>query len=153
MDPDAEVTREIAASPEAVFAVITDIDRLAELSPENFANDWHEGFSSAEVGAVWTGQNRNGDKEWSTQSKVTELVPNESFMFDCLSRDFVFAKWGYRIEETDAGCRVTEGFQDLRPEAAMERSKTISGVEDRIAHNKTGMAQTLERLAGVVEAG
>lgn len=151
MEPDARVSRDIAASPEAVYAVITDIGRLAELSPENVSNEWHDGFSGAEVGAIWTGQNRNGDKEWSTQSKVTELVPNEAFIFDCLSRDFVFATWGYRIEATEGGCRVTELFYDLRPEVAIERSKKISGVEDRLAHNKAGMEQTLERLANVVE--
>ncbi len=151
MTPDLEVSRDIAASADAVFSALTDITRMGEWSPENYANEWKDGADKAEVGAMYTGHNRNGDKEWSTESRITELVANERFFFDCISRDFVFAKWGYAIEPTEAGCRVTEYFQDLRPESSFERSKTISGVEDRQVHNRTGMEKTLANLAAAVE--
>ncbi len=153
MEPDLEVSRDIKASASDVFAAITDIERMAEMSPENTANTWHEGFDTVALGAEWTGHNRNGDNEWSTQSKVTELVADELFVFDCLSRGFVFATWSYRIEATESGCRVTESYQDLRPQTSMERSASISGVTDRVAHNKAGMETTLERLAAAVESG
>lgn len=152
MTPDISVSRDIAASPEAVFSALTDISRMGEWSPENYRCEWNEGFSAAAVGAMWTGHNRNGDKEWTTESRITELVANERFSFDCLARDFVFSKWGYQIEPTDSGCRVTEHSQDLRPEAALERSAQISGVSDRATHNRAGMEATLERLAATLEA-
>lgn len=152
MTPDLEVSRDIAATPAAVFAAITDVTRMGEWSPENYACEWNEGHSAAQVGAMWTGHNRNGDKEWTTESKITELVDNERFIFDCLSRDFVFATWGYGIEATGDGCRVTEYWQDHRPEAALERSAKISGVADRTEYNRVGMEQTLERLAAAVES-
>lgn len=151
MTPDLEVSRDIAASPEAVFEALTDITRMGEWSPENFATEWKDGFTEAAVGAIYTGHNRHGDREWTTDARIVELVPNERFFFDCLSRDFVFAKWGYAIEATDGGSRVTEYWQDLRPEAALERSASISGVVDRVEHNRTGMATTLANLAAAVE--
>ena len=151
MTPDLSVSRDIAASPDAVFTALTDITRMGDWSPENYASEWHDGFSRAAVGAMYTGHNRNGDKEWTTESRIVELVPNQRFFFDCLARDFVFAKWGYSIEAIDGGSRVTEYWQDLRPEAALERSKSISGVEDRTAHNRAGMEATLERLAAALE--
>jgi uncharacterized protein YndB with AHSA1/START domain len=152
MTPDIEVSRDIAASPEAVFAAITDITRMGEWSPETRRAEWNEGFDQAEVGAQYTGHNQNGEKEWSIMATIVELVPSERFFFDCSSRDFVFAKWGYAIEPTATGCLVTEYAQDLRPEASKARGESISGVADRLTHNRAGMEATLERLAAALES-
>ncbi len=151
MTPDVSVSREIAASPAAVFAAITDITRMGEWSPETQSAEWNEGFDHAEVGAEFTGHNRNGDKEWTTGARIVEFEQDRRFFFDCIVRDFVFSTWGYEIEPTESGCLVTEHTQDHRPEAALERSAQISGVADRPTHNRAGMEQTLERLAAAVE--
>lgn len=131
-----EITRDIAASPEAVYAAISDVTRMGEWSTECHACTWHEGFDGPVVGAVFDGHNRNGDKEWTTQGTVVEADPGRSFVFQCTMYDFHFATWGYRIEPTETGCRVTEWGQDGRPESAMEYSKTTSGIDDRTARNR-----------------
>jgi len=151
MTPDIEVSRDIAAAPSAVFAALTDITRMGEWSPETHSAEWNEGFDHAAVGAEYTGHNRNGDKEWSILARIVELVPDERFFFDCESRGFIFSKWGYAIEPTDSGCRVTEYSQNLIPEAARAGSASISGVADRLTHNRAGMEATLERLAAALE--
>lgn len=151
MTPDLEVSRDIAASPSAVFAALTDVTRMGEWSPETYRAEWDDGFDRAAVGAVFTGHNRNGDKDWSTQATIVELVPDERFFFDCSFHGFVFAKWGYAIEPTPSGCRVIEYTQDLRPESALAMSAEMSGVADRHTHNRAGMELTLERLAAAVE--
>ena len=151
MEPDLTVSRDIAASPEAVYDAITDITRMGEWSPENQGGTWNEGWSGAEVGATFTSTNRNGDKEWQIDSVVTEAVPNERFFFDCQVRDFVFSKWGYTIEATDSGCTVTEYWQDLRPEELRTGVSPTSGVGDRVPHNRAGMEATLEGLAAALE--
>ena len=79
-------------------------------------------------------------------------MPSERFFFDCSFRGFVFAQWGYAIEPTDTGCRVTEYMQDLRPEASKAGGEFISGVADRLPHNRAGMEATLERLAAALES-
>ena len=152
MTPDLEVSRDIAAPPSVVFAALTDITRMGEWSPETYLAEWNEGVDGPAVGARYTGHNRNGDKEWSIEAEIVDLVPDERFFFDCNSRGFVFSKWGYSIEATAHGCRVTEHWQDLRPEDRKHVSQSISGVADRVAHNRAGMEQTLERLAAAVEA-
>ncbi len=151
MTPDLEVSRDIAASPAAVFAALTDITRMGEWSPETYAAEWEEGTTGPAIGATFTGHNRNGDKEWSTQATIVDLQPNERFFFDCSVRDFVFAKWGYSIQPTETGCRVTEYWQDLRPDEIRERGSSISGVTDRVSHNRAGIQATLDRLAAAVE--
>jgi uncharacterized protein YndB with AHSA1/START domain len=151
MTPDLEVCRDVAATPSEVFAALTDISRMGEWSPETFRAEWNEGHDGPALGAVFTGHNRNGDKEWTTEATIVELVPDERFFFDCTVRGFVFSKWGYAIEATESGCRVTEYSQDLRPESSLAYSAEVSGVEDRVTHNRAGMEATLQRLAEAFE--
>jgi hypothetical protein len=65
--------------------------------------------------------------------------------------DFHYSTWGYLIEPTETGCRLTEWSEDLRPESALELSKQISGVDDRTGRNRRTMSATLERLAAALE--
>lgn len=146
-----EISREIAAPPEAVYAAITDVTRMGEWSEECQRCEWHQGFDGPVVGAVFDGHNRNGDLEWTTQAKVIEAEPGSAFAFECSMFDFHFSTWGYRIEPTDAGCRVTEWTEDLRPESVKEMANQMSGVADRGERNRSTMAGTLERLAAALE--
>lgn len=68
--------------------------------------------------------------EWITQGQVIEAEPGRAFAFECSMMDFHYSTWGYRIEPTESGCRVTEWSDDLRPESVMELSAQISGVDD-----------------------
>ena len=146
-----EITRDIAASPEAVYAAISDVTRMGEWSEECHTCEWHDGFDGPTVGATFDGHNRNGEHEWTSQGKVIEAEPGRAFAFECSMMDFHFSTWGYRIEPTATGCRVTEWSEDLRPESVLEFSKQMSGVEDREARNRQTMSGTLERLAAALE--
>ena len=146
-----EITRDIAAPPEAVYAAISDVTRMGEWSEECHACAWHDGVAGPAVGATFDGHNRFGDHEWTTQGKVIEADPGRAFAFECTMFDFHFSTWGYRIEPTATGCRVTEWTEDLRPESAMEYSKQMSGIDDRGERNRETISGTLERLAAAVE--
>jgi uncharacterized protein YndB with AHSA1/START domain len=146
-----EITRDISASPEAVYAAISDVTRMGEWSEECHTCEWHEGFDGAVVGATFDGHNRNGEHEWTSQGKVVEAEPGRAFAFECSMFDFHFSTWGYRIEPTATGCRVTEWSEDLRPESALELSRTMSGIDDRAARNRHTMSGTLDRLAAALE--
>lgn len=146
-----EITRDIAASPEAVYAAISDITRMGEWSEECVSCAWQEGHDGPAVGASFDGHNRNGDKEWTTQATITQADPGEAFAFECSMFDFHFSTWGYRIEPTADGSRVTEWSEDLRPESAHEYSIEMSGIQDRAARNQQTMSTTLDRLAAALE--
>ena len=151
MNPRIEISRDIAASPEAVYAAISDVTRMGEWSEECHACAWHEGVEHGAVGATFDGHNRSGEHEWTSQGKVIEAEPGRSFAFECSMFDFHFSTWGYRIEPTDTGCRVTEWSEDLRPDSVKEISAEMSGIEDREARNRQTMSGTLERLAAALE--
>ena len=147
-----EISRDIAASPEDVYAAISDITRMGEWSEECVSCEWHDGVDGPVVGATFDGHNRNGEHEWTSQVKIVEADPGRSFVFECSMFDFHFSTWGYSIEPTDQGCRVTEWSEDLRPESALEFSAKMSGIDDRAARNAQTMSGTLERLAAALES-
>jgi uncharacterized protein YndB with AHSA1/START domain len=150
---DIEVSRDIAASPEAVYAAIADVTRMGEWSEECVACEWTEGSTAPAVGATFDGHNRNGDEHaWTSSCKVTEAEPGKAFTFQCSMYDFHYSTWGYRIEPTAGGARVTEWAEDLRPEAALEMSQQMSGITDRAARNEQTISGTLEKLAAALEA-
>jgi len=146
-----EITRDIAAPPEVVYAAIADVTRMGEWSDECYACEWHEGVDGPAVGATFDGHNRNGDHEWTSQGTVIEADPGKAFAFECSMMEFHYSTWGYRIEPTDTGCRVTEWTDDLRPDSVLEFSKQMSGIDDRDARNRSTMSATLERVAAAVE--
>jgi uncharacterized protein YndB with AHSA1/START domain len=146
-----EVSRDIAAPPETVYATISDVTRMGEWSEECHTCAWHEGYDGPVLGATFDGHNRNGSLEWTTQGKVIEADAGRAFAFECSMMDFHYSTWGYRIEPIAAGSRVTEWTEDLRPESVMEFSKKTSGVADRTARNRTTMSITLARVAEALE--
>ncbi len=152
MSAPLEITRDIAASPEAVYDAISDVTRMGEWSEECYACEWHDGVDGPALGATFDGHNRNGEHEWTTQGKVIAADRGSAFAFECSMMDFHFSTWGYRIEPTAEGCRVTEWSEDLRPESALEFSQQLSGITDRSARNQQTMSGTLERLAAALES-
>jgi len=147
-----EISRDIAAPPEAVYAAISDVTRMGEWSEECVACEWHAGVDGPTVGATFDGHNRHGENEWTTQGKVIEADPGRAFAFEVSMFDFHYSTWGYRIEPTDAGSKVTEWSENLLPEEMMETAKGISGVDNRTERNRQTMSGTLDRLAATLEA-
>ena len=60
--------------------------------------------------------------------------------------------WSYRFEPTDGGCRVTERGSTSASALVKALGKLVSGVSDRVAHNRAGMEQTLANLKAAAEA-
>jgi hypothetical protein len=65
-----EASIEINASPEAVYALVSDLPRMGEWSPENIGGEWQDG-GSGKVGDRYIGHNRAGERSWSVPVMVT----------------------------------------------------------------------------------
>ena len=144
-----EVEREIAAAPDVVWGLVSDLPRMGDWSPENDGGEWVKGATGPAVGAKFKGRNSNGSKSWSTFSTVVDASPGERFAFLVEVGPFKIAEWAFDIEATDGGCRVTESWTDRRGGLMKKLGGMASGVDDRVAHNRAGMEQT---LAGVAAA-
>jgi len=152
MSDSVSVSREIAAPAEQVWAMVSDIRRMGEWSPENVGGEWIGGATGPAVGAKFRGRNRLGKRSWKTVAIVTACEPGRVFTFRVKAAGMKISDWSYAFEATDSGCRVTESWTDLRPGFLKPIVARVLGVKDRAAHNRAGMEQTLERLAAAAEA-
>jgi hypothetical protein len=151
---DVEVSVHVDAPAGAVYAIVSDLTRMGEFSPECTRVVWRGGASGPAVGAKFRGWNKKGIIRWFTDGKVTEAVPGEAFAFDVTSFGLGVAGWGYRIEaDADgAGCTVTETWDDHRTTAAFKSMTGLAvGVRDRTTHNTTGMETTLAHIKAAAE--
>jgi hypothetical protein len=145
------VARDVAASPDALWAMVADVTRMGEFSPENAACEWIGDTREPVVGARFRGTNRNGKRTWKTVGEVVTAEPGRAFAFEVTSGPLKVARWEYRFEPADGGCRVTETWIDQRGRLVTFLGKPVSGVADRASHNRAGMETTLDRLAAVAE--
>ena len=151
MGETVSVERAVAAPADAVWAIVADVTRMCEFSPENSHCEWIGGAKEAVVGAKFRGTNENGKKKWKTVATVVDAQPGRSFAFEVKAGPLGVARWEYRFEPTDGGCRVTETWIDQRGFVVRTLGGPVSGVADRAAHNRSGMETTLERLAAAAE--
>lgn len=146
------VEREMKAPADEVWAMVSDLPRMGEWSPENSGAKWTKGATGPTVGAHFRGRNRKGWRRWSTTGKVTEAEPGKAFAFDVFAGPLKVATWSYRFEPTADGCRVQESWKDNRTGPWLKWGGLLaSGVSDRATHNRAGMEETLENLAAAAE--
>jgi uncharacterized protein YndB with AHSA1/START domain len=152
--PPVTATTEIAAPCDKVYAMVTDLPRMGEWSPDNRGGDWKGGATVATPGAVFKGRNQNGKKKWSGVVKVDDVTIPSRFAFTTIVGPMQIGTWSYEIEPTAAGCKVTESWVDKRnPVFSLPfLGKAITGVADRATHNKAAMETTLANLKKAAEA-
>ena len=151
MDNQISVTRDIAASPEAVWALVTDLERMGEWSPENQGGNWVTPATEAAVGAVFKGSNSNDKRTWTTKVKVLEFDSPHRFSFRLLAGRLGSCDWVYALEPSELGCLVTESWVDQRTPLLTWTGKIYTGIRDRGKHNRDSMLATLEAIATAVE--
>ena len=151
----------INQSPATVFALITDVTRTGEWSPECTGGRWVGGApgdaavgdaaAGPAVGAKFEGDNAlvvGGMtlKKWTTTSEVTDYIPGERFAF--LAEGYT--TWRYDLEPVGDGTRVTESF-DFTTASATQRF-LYETVARRPASMVKGMQKTLDRMKAHLEA-
>ena len=148
-----EASVRVAAAPEKVYELVSDVTRMGEWSPETTSADWVDGATSPAVGARFRGRNRNGVARWATTPRVVAADPGREFAFvtSWLRKDMT--KWAYRMEPDGDGTRVTESFEMVIdvPWYFTASERWLMGVKDRKADLEANMAKTLERLKEAVE--
>jgi len=152
MNDPVSVSRSIAAPPDKVWAMLSDLPRMGDWSPENNGGSWVKGATGPALGARFKGTNRNAKKRWSTDVKVTTCEPCTGFAFDVTAVGLPVATWAYTIEPSAEGCLVTETWTDNRGFIARSLGGVVTGVSDRASHNLATMEATLAALAVAAEA-
>lgn len=150
-EQDLQVERRIAAPPDALYALISDVTRTGEWSPENTGGRWRGGATGPAPGARFRGSNRRGWRRWSTTCEVVAAEPGRRFAFDVTVGPVTAARWAYDLEPDGDATVVTESWTDLRPSWFARLTGAVMGVSDTRSHNRRNMETTLEKLAAVAE--
>ncbi len=146
------VSATVAAPAQRVFALVSDLARMGEWSPEATGGRWIAPAQGPALGARFRGKNARGFRRWSTVATVTAYDPPRRFAFDVVAVGFTVSGWAYTIEPDPAGCTVTEAWTDRRGRTLTWLGGPVTGVRDRSAYNRAGMEATLARLAAAAGA-
>jgi uncharacterized protein YndB with AHSA1/START domain len=111
----------VDASAEQVWAVLTDVTRIAEWSHECRGAEWLDGATGPAVGARFRGTNRVGWFGWSRICTVTELQAGRTFGYRTnggIPPDST--AWTFRLQPQIGGTRVTQSYEILKFPRLME---------------------------------
>lgn len=153
MSETVSLSRDVAAPPERVWSLVSDLPRMGEWSPENTGGTWLKGATGPAAGARFRGTNAHHKKSWTTNITVDTCDPGREFSFEVTAGGLKVARWSYRIEPTPSGSRVTETWTDRRGALARAIGKPVSGSAHDAEQTRAGIEATLERLAHAAESG
>ena len=149
----ASVSLHIAAPPDKVWELVSDITRMGEYSPEVFEAEWLDGATGPAVGVRYRGhvkRNEIGPTYW-TQCEITECVPGEVFEFAVMIGGKAANTWRYEFAPAEGGgTDVTESFR-LADNLFSKVWRPLGGFL-RENRNRRDMLRTLERVRAAAEA-
>jgi uncharacterized protein YndB with AHSA1/START domain len=150
-----ELSIDIAASPEAAYALVSDINRMGEWSPECRACSWTKGATGPAVGARFKARNQGKrGPSWRNSPVVTAAEPGREFAFNRKGPGIGSYTWTYRFETIEGGTRVTESYDVEKhlPAAMTWLTEKWVGSADRDADLREGMETTLARVKAAAES-
>ncbi len=146
-----EVRTHIDASPERVWELVSDLERMGEWSPECYRVEWLDGASSPAVpGARFRGWNRFGWMRWSVACEVKTAEPARELSFSTIDHGREMVRWCYRLEPTDKGTNLIESFEVVWLSFAGRLAEDFL-MRNRDRRREEAMRATLERIKAVVE--
>jgi uncharacterized protein YndB with AHSA1/START domain len=146
-----EVSVHVEAPVDRVWALVSDVTRIGEFSPETFEARWTRGSTGPAVGATFKGhvkRNGVGPTYWSG-CRVTRCEPERVFEFAVGTESTTVTNWGYRLEPEGTGTRVTEYYR-LEATLPLRLYWLVLGPL-RARTNERGMRTTLDRMKAVLE--
>lgn len=144
----AETT--VDASPDRVWAALTDLRRMPDWSPE-LVKMVPLKRGGLRVGQWYLGINRRKAVVWPTRSVVAELEPGRVLAWDTRSSG---ARWIYELSEDGAGTRVVHRRPVPTKLTLLSRAFAPVALGGGVSHAdelEAGMAQTVARLKAAVE--
>lgn len=140
---------DIAAPPERVWSLVTDLQRMASWSPQVLKT-----FVRGPVrqGTRAFNINRRGLLVWPTRSKVVAFEPHREFAFQILDNAAI---WAFVLEPTATGTRLVHERRTpdgITPISLSLQKSVLGGVDQFTGELKDGMQQTLTRIKVEAEA-
>jgi len=158
--PEATEEVRIAAPPERVWALCTDLPRMGEWSPENLGGEWLDGSDGTAAGARLRARNRHAAVgEWETTSVVVAYDPPRRFAWSVGEPSEAGATWSFELEPDGDGTllrqRASMGPGPSGTTMAIERmpDKEERIIARRLQEWQAGMQAVLAGIKATAESG
>lgn len=153
LDHDS-VSLHMSATPGAVYALVSDVTRTPEFSPEIIECTWLDGATGPAVGVRFKARNKVPSRpSWPNKPVITAAEAGKRFSF---ARTEPFAgtvEWTYTFVPQGDGTLVTESYEVTKPLSPIGWFVigTLFARKDRRTDLRVGMEQTLRKLRDAVE--
>ncbi|GAB3765311.1 SRPBCC family protein [Microlunatus parietis] len=144
----------INARPDDVYALVADVTRMPEFSPEIIDCRWLDGATEPEVGARFVARNKvTRGPSWTNQPVLTVVEPGRRLAWARTEKFAGTVEWTFDFQPEGDGTRVIESYRVTEPITRFGWFiiGTLFGGKDRRADLRRGMEQTLDRLRRVAE--
>lgn len=143
----------VAATPEALYDLVSDVTRVGEWSAECRGAWWDDGATGA-VGDWFTGRNVSGENTWETKSQVIAAERGREFAF-VVGGSYV--RWGFTLAAAEGGTELTESWAFLPDGIAFFRDRfgdeVDAAITGRTETARTGIHDTLAAIKKIAESG
>lgn len=139
---------DIDASPEAVWALVSDLSLMPKWSPQC---KLMKAFGPLRPGTRTVNVNRRNYLFWPTTSRITEVVPERKLAFRVNENNTV---WSYELEPTATGTRLTESRHaenGVKPVSNLLVNAVMGGVPNFEVELVDGMNASLSRIKAAAE--
>lgn len=147
---DLSATVTIAAPPAQVWALVTDVKRMSEWSPQVRRSFVMGG--PVRLGTRFVNVNHDGWKHWPTSARVVRFEPHEDFAFRISENRTV---WAFSLASTaEGGTELTERRETphgIAPVSNFLVGLALGGQEKFRSDLAAGIRQTLDRIKAELE--
>ncbi len=142
---------DIDASPAPVWALVTDVKRTSQWSPQVVRSIVLGG--QVGLGTRFVNLNHQGWKHWPTSAKVVRFTPHSDFAFRITENRTI---WSYQLEPTATGGTLLTNRRET-PDGIAQVSDVLVGLvlggqKQFVPDLLKGMSQTLGRIQAEAEA-
>ncbi|HUR76033.1 MAG TPA: SRPBCC family protein [Sporichthya sp.] len=156
--PTVECSIRVAAAPETVWALVTDITLPTRFSPELRAVEWLDGATGVAVGNRFRGHNKHEALgEWSTECVICEVEDGRRWVWQVLNADNEpMACWGFEVEPGRDGTTVRQWARmgpapsGLAGAIAAMPDKEARIVARRLEEWQAGLTANLDGIQGLL---
>ena len=158
--PSTEASIDIAAPPERVWALVSDLQLPAQFSNEFEGAELLGGAVVPAVGVRFVGRNHHpAIGSWETTSTITSFDPPKVIGYDVDGADGrPAASWRFSLQPTDGGTRVTQsmrmgpGRSGINPAIDAMPDKESKILHRRLGEHQANMKATLAGIKALAEA-
>ena len=149
-----EVRRHVATDPGRVYALVSDVTRTPQWSPEVIECRWLDGAAGAVAGARFVARNRRRWLTWSNKPVVEVAEPAVEFAISRTEHGGGTIRWAYHLTPERAGTAVALSYEVVRPVPLGLHVvlRLLFGVRDLQADLHANMAASLDRIAELTTA-